>query len=93
MKKVLLFIIFLFIPFLVNAVEIKSSFIPEEIKIDEYYEGISKGDDEGYVIVGSLANDTLIKKYTTQVFLLHRYLKQIVNLKTLFSHILKITVK
>ena len=63
MKKVLLFIIFLFIPFLVNAVEIKSSFIPEEIKIDEYYEGISKGDDEGYVIVGSLANDTLIKKY------------------------------
>lgn len=63
MKKVLLFSIFLFIPFLVNAVEIKSSFIPEEIKIDEYYEGISKGDDEGYVIVGSLANDTLIKKY------------------------------
>lgn len=62
MKKILFFMFMLVVPFIVNAVEVKTSLDGLDINFNEHYEGISTADNEGYVLVGSYNSDVLIKK-------------------------------
>lgn len=63
MKKLFIFLLLMFVPFFIGAVEIKTEIHSGEITIGEQYEGISVADDNGYVVVGSYSNDALINKF------------------------------
>lgn len=62
MKKILFFMFMLVVPFIVNAVEIEIG-LDGEFNSFVQFEGVSTADKDGFVVVGSVSDDTFIKKY------------------------------